>query len=186
MPLKKEIVPAPPKKQPQMKKKKVLFPQDNVPCPKSIAIMAKLHELHLELLLHPPYSPDLAPSDYWLFTDLKRMLQGKRFGFNEEVISETVAYFEVKDKSFDKNGIGLSVGISVSPKRATLLKKVKFCIKVVALFVRPRISWVMCYFTWLYIHVINQVIKLTEIYQATVKCHFGLLMNFHKLYNPQE
>ena len=27
-------------------------------CHKSIAMMAKLHELHFELLLHPPYSPD--------------------------------------------------------------------------------------------------------------------------------
>ena len=33
---------------------------------------AKLHELHFELLPHPPYSPDLAPSDYWLFADLKK------------------------------------------------------------------------------------------------------------------
>ena len=33
------------------------------------------------------------------------MLQGKRFGSNEEVIVETVAYFEDKDKSFYKKGI---------------------------------------------------------------------------------
>ena len=59
--------------------------------------MAKLHELHFELLSHPPYSPDLAPSDYQLFADLKKMLLGKRFSFNEEVISETEAYFEAKD-----------------------------------------------------------------------------------------
>ena len=48
--------------------------------------MAKLHELHFELILHQHLSPDLAPSDFWLFADLKRMLQGKRFGSNEEVI----------------------------------------------------------------------------------------------------
>ncbi|QQP37467.1 Histone-lysine N-methyltransferase SETMAR, partial [Caligus rogercresseyi] len=35
---------------------------------------AKLLELKFELLSHPPYSPDLAPSDYWLFADLKKML----------------------------------------------------------------------------------------------------------------
>ena len=69
--------------------------------------MAKLHELHFILLPHPSYSPDLASSDYWLFADLKRMLKGKRFGSNEEVISETEAYFEVKDKSFNKTGIEL-------------------------------------------------------------------------------
>ena len=60
-------------------KKKVFFHQDNAPCHKSVAMMAKLHELHLKLLLHPPYSPDLAPSNYWLFADLKRMLKKKRF-----------------------------------------------------------------------------------------------------------
>ena len=90
-----------------MKKKKVLFHQDKAPCPKSIATMAKLLELHFELLLHPPYSPDLAPSNYWLLADLKRMLQGKRFGSNEEVILETEAYFEARDKLFYKKGIEL-------------------------------------------------------------------------------
>ena len=96
--LKEEIT----KKQPQMKKQKVLFHQDNTPCHKLIATMAKLHELHFELLPHPPYSPDLAPSNYWLFADLKRMLQGKRFGSNEKVISETEVYFKAKDQLFYK------------------------------------------------------------------------------------
>ena len=69
--------------------------------------MAKLPELHFRLLPHPLYSLDLARSNYWLFEDLKRMLQGKRFASNEEVISETEAYFEAKDKSFYKKGIEL-------------------------------------------------------------------------------
>ena len=33
------------------------------------------------------------------------MLQGKRFGSNEEVIAETEAYFEAKDKLTYKHGI---------------------------------------------------------------------------------
>ena len=69
--------------------------------------MAKLEELHIKWLPHPPYSPDLAPSDYWLFADLKRMLQGKRFASDKEVISETEVNFVAKDKSFHKKGIGL-------------------------------------------------------------------------------
>ena len=78
--LKEEIA----KKWSQVKNKKVLFHQDNAPCYKSIATMAKLHELHFELLLHPAYSQDLASSGYWLFADLKKMLQKKRFGSNEK------------------------------------------------------------------------------------------------------
>ena len=67
--------------------------------------IVKLNELSFELLPHLPYSPDLASSDYWLFADLKKMLQGKRFSSNEKVIAETEAYFEGKDKSFYKKGI---------------------------------------------------------------------------------
>ena len=85
-----------------MKKKKKLSHQDNAPCHKSIAMMTKLYELHFELLLHSPYS-----RDYWLFADLKRMIHGKRFGSNEEVISETETCFEAKDKLFNKKGIEL-------------------------------------------------------------------------------
>ena len=83
----------------------MLFHQDNAPCHKSLATMAKLNELSFELLPHPPYSPDLAPSDYYLFIDLKTMLQGKRFYSIDEVITEMNAYFEAKDKSFYKKGI---------------------------------------------------------------------------------
>lgn len=92
-------------KRPHMKKKKILFHQDNAPCHKSLKTMVKFNELGFELLPHPPYSPDLAPSDYWLFSDLKKMLQGKKYQSNEEVIAETEAYFEAKEKSFYKHGI---------------------------------------------------------------------------------
>ncbi|GBM15065.1 hypothetical protein AVEN_150084-1 [Araneus ventricosus] len=33
---------------------------------------------------HPPYSPDLAPSDFHLFLNLKEFLGGKRFGSDAE------------------------------------------------------------------------------------------------------
>lgn len=64
--------------------------------------MDKLHELGFELLPHPPYSPDLALSDFFLFSDLKKMLAGQKFSTNEEVIAETEAYFEAKDKWYRK------------------------------------------------------------------------------------
>lgn len=64
--------------------------------------MAKLNELRYDLLPHPPYSPDLAPSDYYLFPNLKRWLQGKRFYSNE---FETDAYFESFDIDYYKKGI---------------------------------------------------------------------------------
>jgi histone-lysine N-methyltransferase SETMAR len=38
-----------------------------------------------DIVTHPPYSPDLAPSDYHFFTKLKEFLGGKRFSNNQEV-----------------------------------------------------------------------------------------------------
>ena len=97
--------------------------------------MAKLHELHFNLLLDPPYSPDLATNNYWLFADLKRMLQEKKFGSNEEVILATKAYFQAKEKSFYKKSIELlekhwNLCITLE---GDYVNKVKFCLKVVVL-----------------------------------------------------
>jgi [histone H3]-lysine36 N-dimethyltransferase SETMAR len=55
-------------------KKKMLFHQNNALCHKSSKTWAKFHELGNELLSHPPFSPDLAPSDLFLFADPKKCL----------------------------------------------------------------------------------------------------------------
>jgi hypothetical protein len=47
---------------------------------------AKLHELGYELLPHPPYLPDLASSDLFLFADLRECLLEKKSSTNQEVI----------------------------------------------------------------------------------------------------
>jgi len=83
----------------------VLYHHDNAPSHTSLKAMVKLDQLRFELVAHPPYSPDLAPSDYYLFPNLKRWLQGKRFTSNEEVIAETEAYFESLDVSYYRKGI---------------------------------------------------------------------------------
>ena len=92
-------------KRPHLKKKKVIFLQDNASAHTSTIAMAKFHELRYELLPHPPYSPDLAPSDFFLFPNLKKWLAGKKFTSNEEAINETNAYFEEFPKSYYLNGI---------------------------------------------------------------------------------
>ena len=39
-----------------------------------------------EIFDHPPYSPDLAPSDYYLFTKMKVWLATQRLHTNEELM----------------------------------------------------------------------------------------------------
>ena len=73
------------KKRPHLAKKKVIFYQDNARVHMCVVSMAKFHELRYELLPHPPYSPDLAPSDYFLLPNLKKWLRGKRFYSNDEI-----------------------------------------------------------------------------------------------------
>lgn len=92
-------------KRPHLARKKVLFHHDNAPAHSSAIATAKLVELRYELLPHPPYSPDLAPSDFFLFPNLKKWLGGKRFTSNEEVISETEAYFAEFDESYFLSGL---------------------------------------------------------------------------------
>jgi histone-lysine N-methyltransferase SETMAR len=54
-------------KRPGLQMKKIIFHQDNAPTHKSVLAMGKLRDLHYELLEHPPYSIDLAPSDFCFF-----------------------------------------------------------------------------------------------------------------------
>ena len=52
---------------------------DNAPVHKSAMVQEYLKEFGLDVLDHPPYSPDLSPCDFWLFPRLKVMLAGHRF-----------------------------------------------------------------------------------------------------------
>ena len=84
-----------------MAKKKVIFHQDNVRVHTCAVSMAKPYEL----VPHPPYSPDLAPCDYFLFPNLKKWLGGKRFSSNDEIIDQKNAYFKDLEKSYFLEGI---------------------------------------------------------------------------------
>lgn len=50
---------------------------------------AKFQELGHELLPRPPYSLDIAPSDYFLFLNMTKRLSRKKNGSNDKTIAET-------------------------------------------------------------------------------------------------
>jgi len=57
--------------------------------------MGKLRDLHYELLEHPLYSPDLAPSDFYLFPKLKLFLAGQCLSSNQEAIAAVEAFADL-------------------------------------------------------------------------------------------
>jgi histone-lysine N-methyltransferase SETMAR len=88
-----------------LRKKKIFFYRDNAPAHKSVLAMKKLRDLHYELLEHPPYFPDLAPSDFYLFPKLKLFLAGQCFSSNREAISTVEGYFADFTKNHCRDGI---------------------------------------------------------------------------------
>jgi len=67
--------------------KGILFLHDNAPPYRAVATQKKLAYLDFQCLDQPPYSPDLAPSDYHLFPRLKKQLKSRHFSSDAEVIA---------------------------------------------------------------------------------------------------
>jgi hypothetical protein len=67
--------------------------------------MATPLKLKWDVLPHPQYSPDLAPSDYHFFGPMKRVLDGKRFWNNDEVIAAVQSWIHEQSKTFFETGI---------------------------------------------------------------------------------
>jgi len=59
--------------------KVVLSLNDNTPAHWALATQKKLGYLGFRCLDHPPYSPDLAPSDYHLFPGLKKTIESSPY-----------------------------------------------------------------------------------------------------------
>jgi len=57
-----------------------------------------------DILDHPPYSPDLTPSDFHLFPHLKEHLAGKKFD-NDDEVQEDMTWFKGQAADFYDSGI---------------------------------------------------------------------------------
>lgn len=83
----------------------VIFHHDNAR-PHSARLTKKLlDDFGWEVLDHPPYSPDIAASDFYLFRCLQNDLQGIRFDDEKEFGVWIDNWFLKKDKNFFKKGI---------------------------------------------------------------------------------
>ncbi|GBP95891.1 Histone-lysine N-methyltransferase SETMAR [Eumeta japonica] len=54
---------------------------------------------------HPPYSPGLAPSDYFLFSNLKKELRGRRFVDDNQMKMAVEIHFDCKEKEYFLGGL---------------------------------------------------------------------------------
>jgi len=84
--------------------KGVLF-LHNTPAHRPLASQKKLAYLGFQRLDHPPYSPDLAPSDYHLFPRLKKQLKGCHFSTDTEVIAAGGTRLDGQTSEFFLSGL---------------------------------------------------------------------------------
>jgi len=106
----------------------VSFLLDNARLHVDARTMDTIQKLKWNVLPHPPYSPDLAPSDYHLFDPLKEHLGEKIFRNNEEVIQDVQEWLHWQPKDCFLSGIRKlwTAGTSVSQTREIILKSNDF------------------------------------------------------------
>jgi len=78
----------------------VLFLHDNALAHRALATQKKLAYLGFQCLDHPPYSPDLATSDYHLFPGLKKKLKGRHFLSDTGVIAAVETWLDGQPEFF--------------------------------------------------------------------------------------
>jgi [histone H3]-lysine36 N-dimethyltransferase SETMAR len=83
----------------------VIFLDDNAKPHRSRQTRQKIADLGWETLDHPPYSPDMAPSDFYLFRSLEHWLRGKKFRTIEEMRQSLTEFFDSKDREWYRHGI---------------------------------------------------------------------------------
>jgi hypothetical protein len=79
--------------------KGVLF-LHNAPAHRALVTQKRLAYLGFQCLGHPPYSPDLSPSDYHPFPGLKKRSKVRHFSFDAEVTAATATWLDGQPSEF--------------------------------------------------------------------------------------
>ena len=83
----------------------MLFHQDNAPAHSSSQALTPIRNAGFELLRHPSYSPDLAPSDFYLFPKLNEFMKGRKFADDDDATCTANDWLEDQEQEFFYNGI---------------------------------------------------------------------------------
>ena len=85
--------------------KGVLLQQDNARVHTCKVAMDVVERNKYKLIPHPAYSPDLAPSDFFLFPNLKKDIHGLHFWSDKEVVTAVEEWVNGKDPDFFSSGL---------------------------------------------------------------------------------
>jgi len=77
-----------------------LLRHDNAPVHMARVVQAVEKDIEFEQLSHPPYSTELAPSDFYLFRRLRKHLCGTRIYDDNEIKQATESYLDSMPQKF--------------------------------------------------------------------------------------
>ena len=83
----------------------IIFHDDNARPHVAIPVKNYLENSGWKVLAHPPYSPDLAPSDYHLFRPMQHALTGIRFTSEQGIKNWLDSFLATKPAQFFWDGI---------------------------------------------------------------------------------
>ncbi|RUS77343.1 hypothetical protein EGW08_014897 [Elysia chlorotica] len=89
----------------QDKVKDVVIQHDNARPHTSRQTQCALQQLELPTIPHPTYSPDLAPSDFFLFPLLKKHLKGNHYETDAEVEADVLSWCRSQTPEFFADGM---------------------------------------------------------------------------------
>ena len=94
-------------KRPQYEQRheKVILQHDNAPPHVVKPVKTYLETLKWEVLPHLPYSPDIAPSNYYLFRSMAHGLADQQFRSYEDIEKWLDSWIASKDEHFYRNGM---------------------------------------------------------------------------------
>ena len=84
---------------------RILLLHDNARPHTARSTIDALETLKSEVPSHPPYSPDLAPSDFSFFPHLKRDLKGTHFISDDEVKQAVTSWIKQRTPEFFIDGM---------------------------------------------------------------------------------
>ena len=91
------------RKRPEKWANSFILHYDNAQCHTSLLVRQFLSNKNITVCPHPPYSPDLAPCDFWLFPKVKMTMKGKRFESIQDIEAATTAQLKTLTKEDFQN-----------------------------------------------------------------------------------